>query len=266
MFSEIGLRRAISVLSGPNELGHFLFTCLVFTFVFGFYSIELKAKHRKKLIFISVVMLTALFFSMSRSSIIAFTYSLLAITLLRKGKGRTRPILVGISGLVILSLILPYSLKDLFAPAYTFSDPYFQGIKWEYLWNTFWQSPLLGQGFSATESSASKLGIAEVGATWVGATDNSFLQISMQIGLIGFFLHFLIWFLFLKNAYVAVKNIALAEKYRLVSIAIFGILVGLMVGSLHTSPWNYVSLAGTYWILGAICTFCYQEAKKAKGQ
>lgn len=256
--------RVTSVFASPNELGIFLVTCLIIIIMFSYSSPKYKMGHPRKMFFpIIIIMVVALLFSMSRSSGIGFIAAILALSFLRK---KRKPLLVFISTMVVLFILLsvPSLFKALFGPVFTLSDPYFEGLRSDEFWSVFWQSPLMGHGFSITLSSAIKLRISEFGLTPVGSTDNYFLQSSMQIGVIGFFLHFLIWLFFLRNSYFGTKNAFLSEAHKAISTAIFGILIALMVASLHTSPWEYVSLSGTYYVVGAISTFVYHEAKKKR--
>ena len=207
-----------------------------------------------------IVMLIALLLSMSRSSIISLIISVSVISFL----GRIRkPFLITFLGIITLSLILPFSLKILFEPVYALTDRYFAGaLKSQRSWGLIWQSPLLGHGYSITGSALRKLGRTQLGLIEIGSVDVYFLQSSIQIGLIGFSLHILIWLLFLRNSYFGVNSVFLSEINKSVSLAILGILLGIMVASLHTSPWESVSTSGTYYVLGAITTFIYQRAKK----
>lgn len=258
MAAGINFQRDISVLANPNELGYFTAVCLIFTFVLNYHCPEYRARHHKKLVLSIIVMLIALLLSMSRSSIISFIISVSAISFL----GRIRKsLLITFLGIIILFLILPFSVKTLFNPVYTFTDAYFSdALKNQRSWGLIWQSPLLGHGFLITTSAAKKLGIQ--GGGGVGSVDVYFLQSARQIGLIGFSLHFLIWLLFLRNSYLGAKDVFLSEINRSVSLAILGILLAIMIASLHTSPWESVSLSGTYYVLGAITTFIYQRSKE----
>jgi len=254
--------RAVSVLPGPNELGHFLLVCLTFLFVFSYCSSENSKAHRRGLLFLLMIMLVALVFSMSRSSLIGFSVAIMSICCLTR---KLKPILIGILGVTILFLIFSISIKALFKPIYTFSDLYFTStLKREDLWRLFSQHPLIGHGFSITPSTAEKLGLSERGVLAVGGTDINFFHYTIQIGLIGFVLHFIIWLFFLRYSYLTARNPFVCERYRLIAIANFGILIGLMVGSVHTSPWEYVSISATYYVLGAISTFCYLQAGAVK--
>ncbi len=256
---RLGFYRATSVLACDNELGIFLSTCLVFIFVFNYCLPEYRKKHYKKLVFSIIIMLVALLFSMSRSAMIAFAASILAISFLEK---RKKMVVTTSLAIVVLSLLLPVSIKLLFKPVFTFSDLYFSTWKREDLWGSFLQSPLMGHGFSITRSTAEKLGITQLGTVGIGGADIDFFKTSIQIGLIGYLLHFFIWFLFLRNSFLSAKSEFISKSLRALSLAIFGILVGLRVASLHIYPWDYVSLAGTYYILGAISTFIYHQADK----
>jgi hypothetical protein len=258
----VSLQRSSSILVNPNELGNFLFVCLVFGVVSVFHGNQHRMKRRKTLVFSVVIMLVALLLSMSRSSIIALLCALLAASLLVKAKTRTKLIIPVVVGMAIIVFVLPFSLKDLFGSVYTFSDPYFEGLKSEQFWSAVWQSPLLGHGFSATPSAAEKLGIAYLGVTGVGSTDNYFLQTASQIGVIGFLLHFLICLCFLRSSYIGATSAVVPESYKSVSIALFGIWIGLLVASLHTAPWEYASLSGIY-VFGAIATFIHWQSSKA---
>lgn len=245
-----GFYRATSVLLSANELGNFLSVCILFLFVFNYYSPQYKSEHHKKLVFSMIIMFIALLFSMARTALIALFSAILVISFLKR---RPKPILIACIAVIALSLVLPYSINLLFKPIYTFTDRYFtHTIQNQDLWERFWQSPLLGHGFSLTKSAAEKLNMDRLGVTPVGSADTDFFMRSLQIGLVGFLLHFSIWLLFLRNAYRGTKNVNLSETYRTISLAIFGVLIYLMLTSVHTSPLESVSISGTYWVIGAI--------------
>ena len=255
--NRLGFERVMSITWG---MAGFLLVCILFVFVYLNRSV--KSKHSTFFYYCSlIIMFLALLLSMSRVTIISTAVSILAVSILIK---KSRHFVVFLSIVALCIIFLPFSIKALFQPVYTFSDPYYEGLKHEYFWNVLYRSPFLGHGFSITSSAAKRLGIVYRGVTSVGSVDNYFLQSSMQIGVIGFALHFFIWFLFLRNAYLSVKSHFLSENQRLISLAIFGALLGLMVVSAHGSPWEKTTLSGTYYVLGAITTFIYSKAKEAR--
>lgn len=259
MYPTIGMQRAISVFAGTSDFGFFLAFMLGFIFSFAFMK-EHKLKSSKKLLYFSMgLLIIAIFFSMSRSSIISFLIICTAIIFLKKSV-KVIPWLI--ASIILLALVLPFSVQKLFEPIYTFSDPYFQGIKSPYLWNTFLQAPLLGRGYSVYGSIATKMGISQTGTIRIGSVDNDFLQTSIQVGLIGLLLRNFIWAIFLRNSYRGAKNSPDDDYYNAICTAGFGILLGMMIASLHLSVWNYIALDANYYVLGAITTFIYQQGRK----
>ena len=150
-------------------------------------------------------------------------------------------------------------------PVLTLSDPYFTQWNRANIWGTFLQSPLIGHGYSITASAAKKLGLSELGVVSVGSVDIDFFQTTNQIGLVGYSLQFLILFLFIRNSYICAKSNFLSEYEKAISIAIFGAMISFFIASFHVSPREYVSLAGTYYLLGAISSFFYYKIIKTAG-
>jgi len=257
MSSKLGLYRAVSVLASDNEFGALMVVGVLFLLVFIFYYPEYRKRHYKKAVFAILIMFAALLFSMSRSAMLGLGAGILAINVL---KVRMKMILCTSFIVILLIMLLPFAAKGLFGPVFTLSDDYFL-VTLNRHWDLFLQSPLWGHGFFITQSVADKLRISTA-VNLVGGIDIDFFHIANQIGLIGFLLHSLIWFLFLKAAYLGAKSPILSDEYRAVSAAIFGILVAFKVMSLHLTVWDYVSIACTYYLLGAIATFIYIKSKE----
>lgn len=260
--SGIGLSRATSVLAGVNEAGLFFAVVGSFLIIFNFYHQKNKSKYGKVTPIFLILVVVALFFTMSRSSMIAFVISIMSIMFL---KGFKKGILwLGVV-LVFMVLILPFSLKTLFQPVYTFSAPIFERLSSDYQWNILFENPFLGHGFSVTSGVVRKLGLKDGGIITVGSVDTHFLELSMQIGLIGYLIYFSIWMVFTIYAYKGAKSSSNHNPYYSnISTAIFAIFIAVMVASIHLSPWNYVSFDATYYVLGAIATYIYHQGRKSQ--
>lgn len=257
----VPFERAISFLASPNELGIFLSICLVFLLVGYYLPSNQDGVCRKRLLFAIIVVFIGLLLSMSRSSIIAFGISIAAISFVRK---RAKFLLIMLTVFAAFALIFPMYFKALFKPVYSLSDPYFTVWTGEGRWGPLMQAPFFGHGFSVTYSAAEKLGLAERGRISIGGVDAHFFQTSSQIGLVGFFLQSFVWVAFLRYSYLAAKSSLISVRLRSIATANFGIFLGLMIGSLHSSPFEYVSTAAIYYVLGAVSTFIYYKAQKAK--
>ena len=80
------------------------------------------------------------------------------------------------------------------------------------------------------------------------------LQLVTQIGFVGFTLFCLGWLVFLARAFRVARYTSGSTFSRDTAAGVFGALVTMMVASSHVDAWGYVSLAATYYLLGAIVT------------
>lgn len=173
--------------------------------------------------------------------------------------------LAGTAILGICLIMTPFIFQALFMPLVTLSDPYFETTlgKQDYL-QQLSVSPLTGYGYSVGTPAMKKLGLEERGILRVGATDIYLFESALQIGLIGLTLFILINYYFIRNAFIAAGTAGLSAGYKAIALAEVGMFIGLIVSSVHTSPWSYIPIASYFYILGAISTHIYIQAKKIK--
>ena len=162
-------------------------------------------------------------------------------------------------GLVLVAtvalIVAPFYVVALFAPVYTFSDPYFAStLKSALESKTPWDSPFVGHGYSVTPSAMQKLRIEDDSVGVLGGVDMYALQLVTQIGFVGFTLFCLGWLVFLARAFRVARYTSGSTFSRDTAAGVFGALVTMMVASSHVDAWGYVSLAATYYLLGAIVT------------
>ncbi|MDD5065518.1 MAG: hypothetical protein PHF84_00590 [bacterium] len=252
----IALERSTSLLSNPNELGNFLLVCFILGIVLSYF----KADKNRFLVPYIILVLLGLFTAMSRTALVGLVVSVAVLIVISRKKE-----LFFKSFMVFTCIVVVFSsyIIKLFRPILDLSDPYFinsvQGLPY---WKFVKDALFLGHGFSATQSTAMKLGIKQFGNIPVGAVDVYFIQMIIQIGLVGFLFHFFICLLLMMYSYMNYRNKNLPYYYRTLSLAVLGVLLAFLVVGLHTSPWEYVSLSSFYYILAAIVVFIYQQGMK----
>ena len=251
--SGIPWHRSNSILVSPNELGLFLAACLVLTYS---YCLSMGRRPRRSWLLVTsmLCMGAGLLVSMSRSAILGLAAGMLAVGIVKR---RGAPaVLIGLVLAATVALIVaPFYVVALFAPVYTFSDPYFAStLKSALESKPTWESPFVGRGYSVTPSAMQKLRIEDDSVGVLGGVDMYALQLVTQIGFVGFTLFCLGWLVFLARAFRVARYTSGSTFSRDTAAGVFGALVTMMVASSHVDAWGYVSLAATYYLLGAIVT------------
>ena len=250
--------RATSVLGGPNELGVFLAVCLALGFSY-YWSPERRKRHPWLLVLVLAIMGLGLLASMSRSAMLGLAVALLTLGVVKRRAG---PVVFLCLAGALLSAVATIYVEALFRPAYELSDPYF-AYTWQEVLSSpsLWRSPILGQGYGLTPSVAEKLGIEDSSVFELGGVDIYFVQSVAQIGLVGFCLFMLAWFLFVRDAHSGAKQPGRSEFLKDTAAGICAAFLGVMVTSAHAAAWEYFSFAASYFLLGAVATWISRSHK-----
>jgi hypothetical protein len=254
--------RATSFLMGPNELGNYLIILLSFATALKYLWHEYRIKNNLKLVVILMVMFTALIFTMSRSSIISMAVAFTVILFFKKN---AKMLITGAAIILLSIIIMPFVFRAMFMPLVNLSDPFFRyTLGQQVYFEELSAAPLGGYGFSLGLPAMKKLGLEERGLVAVGSTDIYFYESALQIGLIGLIIFILINYYFIRNAFIGAGTSGLSAGYKAIALAEVGIFIGFIVSSVHTSPWIYIPISSYFYILGAISTHIYQQARELR--
>ncbi len=256
--------RAVSFLPGPNQLGNYMLVLILLILPFVHCGLPKSTKWRSALRLLMYLSGLALLLSMSRSSIMAVLVGVVAFGLFKR-IGRFIAAL-SVTGLLLL-LLLPNALSPMVMSVIDGSDPYYEvTLKAHGIFDLMWESPLIGQGFAATTSTAMTLGITDKGSAPVGAADIYWLETGIQIGLVGIALQSIMLAAFLYISYVLAKRKDADDLYRALGMAFFIITASLLFTTIHTSPWTYIPISSLYYILAGMVAWAYHETGKKKEQ
>ena len=228
------LVRIQSILSGPNALG--LYSLALLTIILGFWTNSAG----KYLLILPFLFL--LIFSFSRSAWIGSAVALFFYVALNSKVILSKPIFwIAVTALIFLGVFTAHVQSSLVSQLITHNDSSaIRKTQYIRVWEERDKIGLLGRGVGAAgPSSQNRLDNGK--NYW---TENIYLDIFEQLGLVGLILYLLILFLILKNAW--------SHRFERIGQAALLFTIGFSVAGLFID--NYTGQIGIYlfWIINGL--------------
>lgn len=244
--------RIMSTLSGPNQFSAYLLIILPIILLLSW---QHRDSQRWAYLLFFLAGVISLFFTYSRSAYIAFAIAVLIgmVIFLRKNKKSIRIIAMG--GVIVLVLLAGLaafkweSIIQLVTRASSTQGHYERTI--DGIIYTF-QNPL-GYGIGNAGPASARFNEDKTG--WL--PESWYLQISLEMGILGLLLFILILGLTLRELCYGSK----ATKDH-ISFALFLGLVSLMITSLVLHSWEESAVALTFWAMAGAVLSSQNELKK----
>jgi len=255
--------RMQSFLAGPNQLGSYL---LIPIFISLVYLISAKSNKLKLLLTVYCLLLIfSLFYTYSRSAWLAFAAGLVVLILIKiKQRYPLKTFLITMSaifvvliGLLIFIQYQPFGIK--------FADVYInhQGSNLE-------RFSRLQASFETIIKTPWGLGIGQAGQAQLHSmsataliSENWYLQIGVELGILGLIIYLLVIYHFLKNLWQTLKFLTGKFGHDL-SLAVFSGFIVLSLHAMFLHTWSDISTALTFWFLvGLILTQTSTKLQKS---
>lgn len=234
--------RAFSIFGSPNALAGYLILLIPIFFI----QIINEKKLLKKLyyIFVVLVSLICLLFTLSRAAQLSIAFAFIIFTLLYKDK---RYFLV-IFLLLILSLSIPQirtRFTNLISPIYLEkAKTYGRIYRWNLALSIFSLHPISGVGPGGFGGAvASKLGMFE--GLYV---DNYYLKTLVETGIFGFLSFLYLLFSILKKGVSNIIKI-FDENSKNLSLGIFLGIFAFLMNNFTENLWEIPTLSVTFWMV-----------------
>lgn len=131
------------------------------------------------------------------------------------------------------------------------------GIRLDALWpqaiKGFLRNPILGSGYSTLV----KTNVGEF--TYAESTDNDFLRMLGETGLLGTLAFLYIIYLVIKYAFNLLK---INSEFQVLSLGAIGATVAMLTTATYIDIFESSKVAYTYWMIVAIVAYLYDHAKK----
>jgi len=226
-----GTLRITSLLSNPNALGIFLVIIILSSCVLFVYS---KSNIEKTyLIILPLSASLVVFYTYSRESWIALIVGILILSFFYLNKRRFVPIVVFITCFVIITSCLPHSIYEHFF-SIGLSGGRSRIIMWKSILDSIGNNFILGSGTGSIGSfGAYGMNVIIFNNTGYSVTDNAFLKILVESGIVGLVLLFIICVLIGKHIILNLKVIN-DENFREIAVIVLLMFSTLLITSLFS--------------------------------
>jgi O-antigen ligase len=189
--------RSIAFFDLPLTYG--FYAMLIGTLSFCRGSYERKTSLKIFYFTVSILTVTANFFTYSRSTLYAQIFAFIVYFVFFKSRNKTREILAVAGYLVIIYLIDPQILgRSLIAvKAGSLEQADIRSVIWSTSFNIFKDHPLFGIGFGNFPIFYQRY--LKVPSEIFGHAHNDFLNVAVNAGIVGFLAFIFMWVVFLKN-------------------------------------------------------------------
>lgn len=130
------------------------------------------------------------------------------------------------------------------------------GIRLDVLWpqaiKGFMKNPLLGSGYSTLVKS----NVGEF--TYAESTDNDFLRMLGETGLLGFVTFMAVIYFFSRYAYAIYRS---GSDFQLLGIGALGAIVGMLLTATYIDIFESSKVAYSFWMLMALCAYIYDHGR-----
>ena len=264
MFSTID-GRVTSTLANPNVLAEYL--VMVLPFVAAYFLADRRAKGKLWLMFSGASLLICLVLTYSRGGWLGFLFAAV-IFLLIYHRRSLYLFFVGIAALPFIITLLPASIVQRFASIGNLGDSStsYRVYIWRAVLRMIGDNPLFGIGvgegaFAKVYPLYTLSGIEDA-----PHSHNLFLQITLELGLIGLFIFLALLFFFAQYICTVLKKAPNAGG-RIIPAAGFCGILGVLVHGMTDYVWYNYRVFLMFWlIIGLCCSYRSFEAQQAKGR
>lgn len=245
--------RLSSTIGNPNTLGFFLVIAILIS-IYNFFSKPITKFRYYFLLFSMVPMLVCLFFSYSRTSLIALGVGIVTMSAMKKNIK-----LLIISVILTVPIFLSMSSEMVFRYKGIIHglDPG-RRLMWNLAWEQFRQNPVIGVGYGKVGGlylTGRGVALGEIIAEstgYISVVDSSYFFLLNELGIIGFCLFCLLLILIFKKGWILIKELK-SPYLRQLSICLFSILTALSLGALSANIFGMVFPINFYfWLLAGI--------------
>ena len=238
VFADIGARIS-SFLGNPNMLGVYL--VIVFPLVLA----QMLVTKRKIVKFIYVIcaasVLGCIVLTWSRGAWLGLIVSVLIFLIIYNFKN-IWIVFAGIATLPLWSAFLPQSILDRFMSILHMSDSsvIYRFNTWRGVLNMIWDNLLGGIGVGESAFKNSYGAYAVPGTETVMHSHNLYLEITLQLGLIGLILFGVAMFAFIQKSFICIRSREQSSKSRtMIAAGLAGIAGALTMGLTDYIWYNY---------------------------
>ena len=243
--------RITAFLDNPNMLGAYLVIVLPFAIA---QSKSPEKKITKAFYFLSVIAIVAcLILTWSRGAWLGAIIALVVFFLASNFRN-IWAVIIGLASMPALALILPYEFVDRFTSTFSMNDSTvtYRFDTWKgvagMIKDYFWTG--IGVGESAFMQIYPKYALS--GTETVMHSHNLFLQILLELGILGLLVFLIIIFMFTQKCFVGIKESRRGSKSRLMTSAGLASVCGALVTGLTDHTFYNYRVFLVFWVFVAL--------------
>lgn len=247
MFSDIG-ERVTSFLGNPNMLGAYL--VIVFPFAMAQMLLEQKGFNRFIYFVCSASLLVCIILTYSRGAWLGAIVAL-AIFLLTSNFRNIWMLLLGAASIPVWIYLLPQSILNRFNSIFAMSDSstVYRFNTWKGVWSMISDNIWTGIGYGESAFKQVYPQYAVSGTETVMHSHNIFLQVLVEMGIIGFIVFALTMMMFSQKCLGNIKARSRRSQSRLMISAGFSGIMGSLVMGLTDHIWYNYRVFLIFWII-----------------